>query len=42
MAGVVRSGVAIAGRIAAAIVAELGKPIVHLRPAVFPESASVV
>jgi len=42
MAGAVRSGVVIDGRFAAAIVAELGQPVVHLGPAVVPESASVV
>jgi len=42
MAGAVRSGVAIAGRLATVIVTELGKPVPHLGPAVFPESASVV
>ena len=42
MVGAVRFGVTIAGRLAMAVVAELGKPVAHLGPAVFPKSASVV
>jgi hypothetical protein len=38
----VRFGVTIAGRLAMAIVAELGKPVAHLWPAGFPKSTSVV
>jgi hypothetical protein len=40
--GSARSGVTIAGRLGTAAVAELGRPVAHLGPAVFLEHAGVV